>query len=186
MIRNINSLDVPQDGVPPREVLKKMFPKKKLDPSCLVPVSLSDFTSWLKKMSDDYEQRKTNVGDVANSTSNSDSGGGGGIAVPGGRKKRSTFVKPDEFCATLMPPNGVTYGINPKQQGNTLSAAIICQCDGAPWKRVRKQIKYKYCYSENLVDPEKSEFKTLKMEIEKSVCFTSFLISHIILNTKPA
>ena len=174
MISNINSIDIAQDEVPPREVLKKMFPKKKLEPSCLVPVSLSDFTSCLKKMSDDYEKRKTNVGDIANATSSSASGGGGGIAVPGGRKKRSTFVKPDEFCATLMPPNGVTYGINPKQQGNTLSAAIICQCDGAPWKRVRKQIKYKYCYSENLVDPEKSEFKTLKMEIEKSVCFTSF------------
>ena len=140
-----------------------MFPEKKLEPACVVPISLSEYTTWLAKMKTDYEERQANVGNYANATSSS------------GRKKRSTFVKPDEFCAALQPTNGWTYGINPKQQGNTLNAAIICECKGAPWKRVRKQIKYLYCYSENLVDPKNDEFKILKTEIEKHVrlIFTS-------------
>ena len=155
-------LDLPQKGVPPRNVLKKMFPEKKLEPACLVPVSLSDFTSWLETMKEDYERRQANVGNILLNSTNSDE-------QTSNRKKRSTFVRPDEFCYTLVPSNERTYGINPKQQGNSLDAAILCECAGAPWTRVRKQIKYKYCYSENLVDPKNDEFKMLKLEIEKHV-----------------
>ena len=147
--------------MPPRDVVKRMFPKKKLDPACVVPISLAEYTAWLETMQTDYEKRQGNVGNTLSNTTSS--------TPSSGRKKRSTFVKPDEFCATLEPTNAWTYGINPKQQGNTLNAAIICECKGAPWKRVRKQIKYLYCYSENLVDPKNDEFKILKSEIEKHV-----------------
>ena len=137
---------------------------KKLDPACVVPISLADYTAWLETMKKDYEKRQTNV--VSNTTSSNSNSNS--IPTPG-RKKRSTFVKPDGFCATLVPTHAWTYGINPKQQGNSLNAAIICECKTPPWKRVRKQIKYKYCYSENLVDPKNEEFKILKPEIEKHV-----------------
>ena len=147
--------------MPPRDVVKRMFPEKKLDPACLVPISLSDYNSWLETMKKEYETRQANVGNIpsANETSSSS------------RRKRNAnvVVKTNEFCATLIPTTDRTYGINPKQQGNTLNAAIICECKGAPWKTVRKQIKYLYCYSENLVDPKNDEFKNLKSEIEKHV-----------------
>ena len=156
--------DIPEDGVPPRDVLKKMFPDKKLTPDCVVQVSMNDYTSWVETMKTNYEQRQVNVGNNINSTNSNDR-----------RRKRSTttFVKPDTFCASLLPSNSWTYGINPKVQGNSIEevkkAAIICECKNEPWKRVRKQVKYKYCYSENLVDPKNDEFKSLKMEIEKNV-----------------
>ena len=139
-----------------------MFPDKKLTPECVVTVSMDDFTGWMGTVKENYEQRQVNVGNSINSTSNG-----------GGRRKRSTFVQPDKFCASLLPSNSWTYGINPKVQGSNIeevkNAAIICECKTEPWKRVRKQIKYKYCYSENLVDPKNEEFKSLKMEIEKNV-----------------
>ena len=139
-----------------------MFPEKKLEPACLVPVSPSLYKEWLQNMVDEYKTRQANVGNiVANTTSSTTSST---------RKKRSTFVRSDEFCATLEPRHGF-YGINPKIKGNTLRAAIICQCDGEPWKRVRKQIKYMTCYSENMVDPNNEEFKDLKTEIETFVSF---------------
>jgi hypothetical protein len=166
-------LDIPEDGVPPRDVLKKMFPDKKLTPECVVQVSMTDFDGWVETMKTSYEERQTAVGNIINSTLNSN----------GGRRKRSTFVKPDAFCASLLPSNSWTYGINPKVQGNSIDevkkAAIICECKNAPWKRVRKQIKYKYCYSENLVDPKNDEFKSLKIEIEKNVSnIYLFIYSH--------
>ena len=139
-----------------------MFPDKKLTPDCVVTVSMEDFTGWMGTVKENYETRLVNVGDF-NSTSTSS----------GRRRKRSTFVNPDKFCASLLPSNSRTYGINPKVQGSSIEevkkAAIICECNNEPWKRVRKQIKYKYCYSENLVDPKNDEFKSLKIEIEKNV-----------------
>ena len=138
-----------------------MFPDQKLEPACVVPVSLQDYTSWLENMKENYKQRLANVGDLTNSTDSGESSG---------RRKRSTFVKPDTFCATLLPSNGWTYGINPKKQGDKLDAAIICDCRTPPWKRVRKQIKYKFCYSEDLVNPNSTIFKKLKKEIEEHVC----------------
>ena len=136
-----------------------MFPEKKLEPACLVPVSQSLYKEWLQNMVDEYETRQTNVGNIVSNTTST---------TTSTRKKRSTFVRSDEFCATLEPRHGF-YGINPKIKGNTLRAAIICQCDGEPWKRVRKQIKYMTCYSENMVDPKNKEFKDLKTEIEEFV-----------------
>ena len=153
--------DIPEDGVPPREVVQKMFPKKDLSNACATTISLADYTSWVDETRQNYETRQSNVGNL-NTTATPNSAGKR-------RRKRSTFVKSNKFCATLLQDNGRTYGINPKQQGNSLAAAIICDCS-PPWKRVRKQIKYKYCYSDKIIHPKNEEFKKLKLEVENHVC----------------
>ena len=65
------------------------------------------------------------------------------------------------------------------KQGSGLDAAIICQCSGVPWARVRKQIKYKTCYSPNMVDPKNDEFKDAKSEVEEAVISTHLLSTKI-------
>ena len=138
-----------------------MFPEKDLSNACATTISLADYTSWVDETRQNYETRQTNVGNLNTTT--------GSNTASSGRRKRSPFVKSNKFCATLLQDNGWTYGINPKQQGNSLDAAIICDCRNPPWKRVRKQIKYKYCYSDKIIHPKNEEFKKLKIEVEKHV-----------------
>ena len=168
--------DIPADGVPPRSVVQKMFPTKDLSNACATTISLADYTSWVDETRQNYETRQTNVGNL-NSTTGTNSANGGS----GRRKKRSPFVKSNKFCASLIQDNGWTYGINPKQQGNSLDAAIICDCRTPPWKRVRKQIKYKYCYSDNINHPKNDEFKKLKKEVETHVSVHLIYLSNHIL-----
>ena len=150
-----------------------MFPKKDLSNACATTISLADYTSWVDETRQNYETRQSNVGNL-NTTATPNSAGKR-------RRKRSTFVKSNKFCATLLQDNGRTYGINPKQQGNSLAAAIICDCS-PPWKRVRKQIKYKYCYSDKIIHPKNDEFKKLKLEVENHVCHLNEILKCVIDN----
>ena len=147
-----------------------MFPKQELEPACLIPVSQTLYNEWLEAQMNEYNTRQHYLN--------------GSISLQptppaqSGRKKRNTFVRSDNFCATLLPRHGF-FGINPKKQGNSLDAAIICQCSGVPWARVRKQIKYKTCYSPNMVDPKNDEFKDAKSEVEEAVISTHLLSTKI-------
>ena len=145
-----------------------MFPKRELEPACLIPVSQTLYNEWLEVQMVEYNTRQRYLnGSISLQPT---------PPVQGGRKKRSTFVRSDQFCATLLPRPRF-YGINPKKEGNALDqeAAIICQCVGVPWARVRKQIKYKTCYSPNMVDPKNDEFKDAKSEVEEAVISTHLL-----------
>ena len=160
-------------NVPPRNVLKKMFPTKTFDPACLFPVSLATYNQWVTEQMKEYNLRQMNLKSIEiersrfpdlNDTQNENN------------DKDGLFLDPNDFCYRLKLED-TYFGIEPKKANTTRRCVYdfsLCDCKNQhqPSYLFKKQIKLKENFGPKLVNPNSFEFKSFQNMIEKKVIYT--------------
>ena len=153
--------------VPPRAVLKKMFPGQIQKPACLRPIYYEAYYPLLTKKLTAYATRQLNLNASYNATAFP-------LESPGRNIKHgmeNLFIESNDFCFRMEFGNHY-FGIRPtklNRQRRCDYEFSLCNCNKTLSARFKKQIKYKYKFEERMAFASSPEFRTLRYEIERKV-----------------
>ena len=164
---NINVAGAQDPLVPPRAVLKKMFPGRIRKPACLHPISYENYYQLLSAKLTEYAARQLNLNASYNKTTFP-------LESPDRNIKpdmENLFIESNDFCFRMEFGNHY-FGIRPTKldrQRRCDYEFSLCNCNKTLSARFKKQIKYKYKFVERMAIASSPEFRTLRYEIERKV-----------------
>lgn len=151
---------VPNDGVPPANVLAVQFPDLTL--SERQTLSSDDYTDLKAELAAEVLARQNNL----NSTNSRKKRDVKNI----NRNKRAAEVDLDKFGTFLQAPD-VVYGIY--TPGGSLDGAYVCECPPpAPTSKVRKVMETTIAWSDEMKNLKSQKFIDFKMKFEEKVMET--------------
>ena len=164
---NVNVAGAQDPPVPPRAVLKKMFPGQIRKPACLHPISYENYYQLLSAKLTEYAARQLNLNASYNKTTFP-------LESPDRNIKpdmENLFIESNDFCFRMEFGNHY-FGIRPTKldrQRRCDYEFSLCNCNKTLSARFKKQMKYKCKFVERMAVASSPEFRTLRYEIERKV-----------------